>query len=200
MHLFCSGVAPLIGCSVFVPGVFSWASLATRDCACRRYLRPLGVSCWEFCVVPVRCLTLWFLRNGARSSPTRVSRFEIASLGLQRSWGAAQSSVARIACDCWGMWRAGRTAVFARRPEDGAYHTWGASGLCASGVLRCWTRPWWLVWVTSASERDIRKDSIRQGREAARDCRVSGRSRRCVVAVSYSPTTHRLQYHRRCRA
>ena len=22
----------------------------------------------------------------------------------------------------------------------------------------------------------------------------------CVVAVSYSPTTHRLQYHRRCRA
>ena len=37
-------------------------------------------------------------------------------------------------------------------------------------------------------------------KEAARDCRVSGRFRRCVVAVSYSPTTHRLQYHRRCRA
>ena len=134
MHLFCSGVAPLIGCSVFVPGVFPWAWFATRDCACRRYLRPpgcflLGVLCGA-CTVPYVMVP----QEWGTQFPTRVSRFEIESLGLQRSWGTAQSWVARIACDCWGMWRVGRTAVFARRPKDGAYHTWGASGLCASGV------------------------------------------------------------------
>ena len=36
--------------------------------------------------------------------------------------------------------------------------------------------------------------------EAARNHSVSGRFCKCVVAVSYSPTTWRLQYHWRCRA
>ena len=35
-----------------------------------------------------------------------------------------------------------------------------------SGVLRCWTRPWWLVWVASAVESDISKESIRQAKIA----------------------------------
>lgn len=80
--------------------------------------------------------------------------------------GATESSVARIACDLWVVRRVDRTAVFVCRPKDAANHTWGASGLCASGLLYCWTRPWWLVWVTSASESDISKESIRQGRDS----------------------------------
>ena len=51
--------------------------------------------------------------------------------------GAAQSSVTRIACDLWVVRRVDRTPVFGRRPKDAAYHTWGASGLCSQGLLRC---------------------------------------------------------------
>lgn len=57
--------------------------------------------------------------------------------------GAAESSVIQIACDLWVVRRVDRTPVFGRRPKDAAYHTWGASGLCSQGLLRCWTRPWW---------------------------------------------------------
>ena len=63
--------------------------------------------------------------------------------------GAAESSVIRIACDLWVVRRVDRTPMFGRRPKDAAYHIWGASGLCSQGLLHCWTRPWWLVWVTS---------------------------------------------------
>ena len=52
--------------------------------------------------------------------------------------GAAQSSVTRIACDLWVVRRVDRTPVFGRRPKDAAYHTWGASGLCSQGLLRCY--------------------------------------------------------------
>ena len=60
--------------------------------------------------------------------------------------GAAESSVIRIACDLWVVRRVDRTPVFGRRPKDAAYHTWGASGLCSQGLLRCWTRLWWRSW------------------------------------------------------
>ena len=70
---------------------------------------------------------------------------------MQRSWGVAESSVARIACDCWVVRRVDRTAVFAPRPEDAAYHTWGCvrlvrvrfAALLDEVVVV-------LVWVTSA--------------------------------------------------
>ena len=39
--------------------------------------------------------------------------------------GAAESSVIRIACDLWVVRRVDRTPVFAPRPKDAAYHTWG---------------------------------------------------------------------------
>ena len=64
--------------------------------------------------------------------------------------GVVESSVARIACDCWVVRRVDRTPVFVFRPKGAAYHAWGASGLCSQGLLRCWTRLWWLVWVTNA--------------------------------------------------
>ena len=51
--------------------------------------------------------------------------------------GAAESSAIRIACDLWVVRRVDRTPVFGRRPKDAAYHTWGASGLCSQGLLRC---------------------------------------------------------------
>lgn len=43
----------------------------------------------------------------------------------------------------WVVRRVDRTAVFVCRPKGAARHAWGASGLCASGLLRCWTRLWW---------------------------------------------------------
>ena len=70
-----SGVAPLIGCSapalvaaVGVVGVF-WACV---------------VFCLGHFVVPLWRLMLWFLRNVACNSPTRISNVEIAPLELQR--------------------------------------------------------------------------------------------------------------------
>ena len=39
--------------------------------------------------------------------------------------GVVESSVARIACDCWVVRRVDRTPVFGRRPKGAAYHTWG---------------------------------------------------------------------------
>ena len=34
--------------------------------------------------------------------------------------------------------------------------------MCSQGLLCCWTRLWWLVWVASAVERDISKESIQR--------------------------------------
>lgn len=68
---------------------------------------------------------LWFLRDVACNSLACMSRFEIGSLGLQRSWGVAERSVARIACDLWVVRRVDRTPVFVCRPKGAAYHTWG---------------------------------------------------------------------------
>lgn len=54
-------------------------------------------------------------------------------------------------------------------------------------------------WCGSGREPCVgSRPGLKQGSGRRHD--VSGRFRRCVVAVSYSPTTHRLQYHRRCRA
>lgn len=73
----------------------------------------------------------------------------MGSLGLQRSWGC-HGKFGRPNCmRLVGREAVDRTAVFVCRPKDAANHTWGASGLCASGLLYCWTRLWWLVWVTS---------------------------------------------------
>ena len=90
----------------------------------------------------------------------------MGSLGLQRSWGC-HGKFGRPNCmRLVGREAVDRTAVFVCRPKDAANHTWGASGLCASGLLYCWTRLWWLVWVASAVERDISTASIRQGRDS----------------------------------
>ena len=152
-------------------------------------------------------LVTWFLRNVACNSLACMSRFEIGSLGLQRSWGC-RGKFGHPNC----MRLVGREArgsnSYVRSSTQGCClpYLGGASGLCSQGLLCCWTRLWWVVWVTSASERDISTDSILQAETAfskqgsGRRHDVSGRFRRCVVAVSYSPTTHRLQYHRRCRA
>ena len=53
-------------------------------------------------------------------------------------------------------------------------------------LVACW---WWLVvwWVL-------------EWRGTARRVAVPSLGFCCVVAVSYSPTTYRLQYHWRCRA
>ena len=70
-----TGAAPRIGCSapvlvaaVGVVGVF-WACV---------------VFCLGHFVVPLWRLMLWFLRNVACNSPTRISNVEIAPLELQR--------------------------------------------------------------------------------------------------------------------
>ena len=58
---------------------------------------------------------LWFLRNVARNSPTRISSFEIASLELQRFGGVAESSGTRITCEFWVARRVDRIPMFGRR-------------------------------------------------------------------------------------
>ena len=78
VHRHVTGAVPLIGCSapvlvavvaaVGVVGVF-WACV---------------VFCLGHFVVPLWRLMLWFLRNVACNSPTRISNVEIAPLELQR--------------------------------------------------------------------------------------------------------------------
>ena len=60
---------------------------------------------------------LWFLRNVARNSPTRISSFEITSLELQRFEGVAESSGTRITCEFWVVRRVDRIPMFGRRPN-----------------------------------------------------------------------------------
>ena len=78
VHRHITGAVPRIGCSapvlvaavaaVGVVGVF-WACV---------------VFCLGHFVVPLWRLMLWFLRNVACNSPTRISNIEIAPLELQR--------------------------------------------------------------------------------------------------------------------
>lgn len=63
--------------------VVPWASLATRDCACRRRLRPGGLF---FGGGSLCGLATWFLGNVACNPLACMSRCEIGSLGLRRSW------------------------------------------------------------------------------------------------------------------
>lgn len=71
--------------------VVPWASLATRDCACRRRLRPAG--CFLLRVVrsafEALCGAVCCGASGmSRAIPQAVFQgFEMGSLGLQRSWG-----------------------------------------------------------------------------------------------------------------
>ena len=65
-HIGCS--APVLVAAVGVVGVF-WACV---------------VFCLGHFVVPLWRLMLWFLRNVACNSPTRISNVEIAPLELQR--------------------------------------------------------------------------------------------------------------------
>ena len=111
----------------------------------------------------------------SRATTTR-SRPNTAQSGPRTIWcalsrrGASEGRIGAVVVLVWvasagAGWvvrRVDRTAVFVCRPKGAAYHTWGASGLCASGLLRCWTRPWWVVWVASAVEGDISTASIRQ--------------------------------------
>ena len=133
--------------------VVPWASLATRDCACRRRLRPAG----GFLLRVVRgafealCGAVCCGASGmSRAIPQAVFQgFEMGSLGLQRSWGC-RGKFGHPNC----MRLVGREArgsnSCVRLPAQGCCLPYlGASGLCSQGLLRCWTRPWWLVWVTS---------------------------------------------------
>ena len=121
--------------------VVPWASLATRDCACRRRLRPAG--CFLLGVVrgafEALCGALCCGSSGmSHAIPSHVCRgLKWGRWDCNVRGGAAESSVIRIACDLWGVRRVDRTPVFGRRPKDAAYHTWGASGLCSQGLLRC---------------------------------------------------------------
>ena len=124
MHLFCSGAPPRNGCTAPYR-VQRPSSGAAPPCLWRLW-RLSGLwgssglelsSAWTvFRVGSLRHLMLWFLRNVARNSPTRISNIEITSLELQRFRGAAQSSGTRITCECWMMRRPRRTPVFGRRP------------------------------------------------------------------------------------
>ena len=184
--------------------VVPWASLATRDCACRRRLRPAG--CFLLRVVrsafEALCGAVCCGASGmSRAIPQAVFQgFEMGSLGLQRSWGC-RGKFGHPNC----MRLVGREArgsnSCVRLPAQGCCQPYlGCVRLVRVRFAALLDEAVVFVWVTSAVGRDISRDSIQQGGEAARDCGVSGRLRECVVAVSYSPTTHRLQYHRRCRA
>lgn len=76
--------------------------------------------------------------------------------------GAAESSVIRIACDLWVVRRVDRTAVFVCRPKGAAYHTWGCVRLVRVRFAALLDEAVVFVWVASAVESDISKDSIRQ--------------------------------------
>ena len=90
MHLFCSGVVPLIGCSApdRVQRPVLLAVVAAGDvgvswaCASPGLVRLMGLSCL---LLGVLCgLVLWFHRNVACNSRVNISNIDITSLGLQR--------------------------------------------------------------------------------------------------------------------
>ena len=109
--------------------VVPWASLATRDCACRRRLRAAG----GFLLRVVRsafealCGAVCCGASGmSRAIPQAVFQgFEMRSLGLQRSWGCRGKFGHPNCMRLVGREAVDRTAVFVCRPKDAAYHTWG---------------------------------------------------------------------------
>ena len=109
--------------------VVPWASLATRDCACRRRLRPAG--CFLLRVVrgafEALCDALCSGSSGmSHAIPSHVCRgLKWGRWDCNVRGGAAQSSVTRIACDLWVVRRVDRTAVFVCRPKGVARHAWG---------------------------------------------------------------------------
>ena len=94
MHLFCSGVVPLIGCSApdrvqrprsgVVPRIGCSAPVLVAVVGVVGVFWAWVVFCLGYFVMFLWRLMLWFLRNVARNSPTCISNVEIAPLELQR--------------------------------------------------------------------------------------------------------------------
>ena len=81
-------------------------------------------------------LVTWFVRNVACNSLACMSRFEIGSLGLQRSWGCRRKfgrpNCMRLLC-CKAR---GSNSCVRLSTQGCCLPYLGASGLCSQGLLR----------------------------------------------------------------
>jgi len=70
----------------------------------------------------------------------------MGSLGLQRSWGCHGKFGHPNCMRLVGREARGSNSCVRSSAQGCCLPYLGASGLCASGLLRCWTRPWWRSW------------------------------------------------------
>ena len=115
-------------------------------------------------------LMLWFLRNVARNSLTCISNVEIASLELQRFWGATESSGTRITCEfysggtCRCFERLSHVVPVACGPRRGGHvQRWRGCPGASSGLVMLLVVVW-LSELTLCSQRSPpRRITVKMG-------------------------------------